>query len=51
MPHFTRNIGIDYSGAETAESSSEGIRLFMAKGSGRTSLSEPNQLDRRVSPD
>lgn len=31
-PRFTRYIGIDYSGAETAESSCKGIRVFMAEG-------------------
>jgi hypothetical protein len=34
VPHFTRYIGIDYSGAETADSSCKGIRVFMAEGSG-----------------
>src|ERR1035438_8359884 len=34
MPNFTRYIGIDYSGAETADSSCKGIRVFMAEGSG-----------------
>jgi len=31
-PQFTRYIGIDYSGAETADSSCKGIRVFMAEG-------------------
>jgi hypothetical protein len=34
MPLFTRYIGIDYSGAETADSSCKGLRVFMAGGSG-----------------
>ena len=34
MPQFTRYIGIDYSGAKTADSSCKGIRVFMAEGSG-----------------
>ena len=33
VAHFNRYIGIDYSGAETAESSCRGLRVFMAKGS------------------
>lgn len=35
MPYFTRYIGVDYSGAETADSSCKGIRVFMAEGSGK----------------
>ena len=34
MPHFVCYIGIDYSGAETAESSCKGLRVYMAEGSG-----------------
>ncbi|HZL53561.1 MAG TPA: hypothetical protein VFC37_21710, partial [Terracidiphilus sp.] len=34
MPHFERYIGIDYSGAETADSSRKGLRVYMAEGSG-----------------
>lgn len=45
VPHFTRYIGIDYSGAETAESSCKGIRVFMAEGSG-----EPTQIQPPPSP-
>jgi hypothetical protein len=42
-PRFDRYIGIDYSGAETAESSSEGIHVFMAEDShAPTSLSRPS---------
>lgn len=32
MPAFERYIGIDYSGAETAESSLKGLRIFLAEG-------------------
>jgi len=39
MPLFIRYIGIDYSGAETADSSCNGIRVYMAEGSG-----EPSQV-------
>ena len=34
MPAFTRYIGIDYSGAKTAESSLKGLRVFLADGDG-----------------
>jgi len=34
LPHFERYIGIDYSGAETADSSRKGLRVYMAEGSG-----------------
>ncbi|MDX2307722.1 MAG: hypothetical protein NW216_05760 [Hyphomicrobium sp.] len=34
MAQFTRYIGVDYSGAETAESSLKGLRVFMVTGSG-----------------
>ncbi len=30
MPKFARYIGIAYSGAETADSSCKGLRVFMA---------------------
>jgi hypothetical protein len=33
MPHFTRYIGVDYSGAETADSSCKGLRVYVAEGS------------------
>lgn len=39
MPHFNRYIGIDYSGAETADSSCKRLRAFVAEGSGA-----PNQV-------
>jgi len=38
-PAFHRYIGIDYSGAETADSSCKGLRVFMAEGS-----NEPTQI-------
>jgi hypothetical protein len=34
LPHVERYIGIDYSGAETPESSCKGLRLYAAEGSG-----------------
>jgi hypothetical protein len=34
MPQLIRYIGIDYSGAETPDSSRRGLRVFMAEGSG-----------------
>ena len=34
MPQFNRYIGIDYSGAGTADSSCKGLRVYMAEGSG-----------------
>ena len=34
MPQFARYIGIDYSGAETADSSCKGLRVYVAEGSG-----------------
>ncbi|WP_109486239.1 hypothetical protein [Occallatibacter savannae] len=45
MHQFTRYIGIDYSGAETADSSCKGIRVFMAEDSG-----EPIQIQPPPSP-
>jgi hypothetical protein len=35
LPTFDRYIGIDYSGAETADSSCRGLRVYVAEGSGR----------------
>jgi hypothetical protein len=32
MPHFNRYIGIDYSGAETPDSSCRGLRVYVAEG-------------------
>jgi hypothetical protein len=34
MPEFTLYIGIDYSGAETADSSCKGLRVYAADGAG-----------------
>jgi hypothetical protein len=34
MTRFSRYIGIDYSGAETADSSCKGLRVYSADGSG-----------------
>jgi hypothetical protein len=45
MPHFNRYIGIDYSGAETADSSCKGLRVYVAEGSG-----EPRQIQPSPSP-
>lgn len=39
MPFFSRHIGIDYSGAETAEASLKGIRVYAA-----TPSSEPEEV-------
>jgi hypothetical protein len=39
MPQFTRYIGIDYSGAETADSSCKGLRVYWAEGT-----NEPTQV-------
>lgn len=45
MHKFNLYLGIDYSGAETADSSCKGIRVFMAEGSG-----EPTQIQPPPSP-
>jgi hypothetical protein len=34
LPQFRRYIGIDYSGAETTDSSCRGLRVYAAEGSG-----------------
>lgn len=47
MSHFSRYIGIDYSGAETADSSCRGIRVFMAEGSGEPTQVQPPPSPRR----
>ena len=46
-PIFQRYIGIDYSGAETADSSCKGIRVFMAEGSGEPAQVQPPPSPRR----
>src|ERR1039458_5645134 len=45
MPQFQRYIGIDYSGAETSDSSCKGLRVYVAEGSG-----DPEQLQPPTSP-
>jgi len=47
MPHFNRYIGVDYSGAETADSSCKGIRVFMAEDSGEPAQIQPPPSPRR----
>lgn len=47
MSQFNRYIGIDYSGAETADSSCKGIRVFMAEGSGEPAQVQPPPSPRR----
>lgn len=44
---FNRYIGIDYSGAETADSSCKGIRVFMAEGSAEPMHVQPPPSPRR----
>ena len=34
MPQFQRYIGIDYSGAETPESTCKGLRAYVGEGTG-----------------
>ena len=34
LPQFNRYIGIDYSGAETPDSSCKGLRVYAAEGTG-----------------
>jgi hypothetical protein len=47
MPQFARYIGIDYSGAETADSSCKGIRVYMAEGSATPVQVQPPPSPRR----
>ena len=47
MARFDRYIGIDYSGAETADSSCKGIRVFVAEGSGEAIQIQPPPSPRR----
>ena len=47
MAQFDRYIGIDYSGAETADSSCKGVRVFMAGGSGAPTQVHPPPSPRR----
>ena len=46
-PRFVRYIGIDYSGAETADSSCKGIRVFIAEGSVEPAQVQPPSSPRR----
>src|ERR1019366_9659335 len=47
MPIFRRYIGIDYSGAETADSSCRGLRVYSAEGSGKPIQVQPPPSPRR----
>src|ERR1017187_2343001 len=47
MAQFTRYIGIDYSGVETADSSCKGLRVFMAEGSSTPEQVQPPPSPRR----
>src|ERR1019366_62603 len=47
MPHFERYIGIDYSGAETADSSCKGIRVYSAESSAAPEPVQPPPSPRR----
>jgi hypothetical protein len=47
MPQFNRYIGIDYSGAETVDSSCKGLRVYVAEGSGELMQVQPPPSPRR----
>ena len=47
MPHFNRYIGIDYSGAETPDSSCRGLRVYVAEDSGTPEQVQPPSSPRR----
>ena len=47
LVHFDRYIGIDYSGAETADSSCKGIRVFVVEGVGEPAQVQPPSSPRR----
>jgi hypothetical protein len=47
LPHFERYIGIDYSGAETADSSCKGLRVYVAETSGKPVQVQPPPSPRR----
>lgn len=47
MPQFNRYIGIDYSGAETPDSSCKGLRVYAAEGSGTPEQVQPPPTPRR----
>ena len=47
MPQFERYIGVDYSGAETLESSCKGLRVYFAEGSDTPEQVQPPPSPRR----
>ena len=47
MPYFDRYIGIDYSGAETPDSSCRGLRVYVAEDSGTPVQVQPLPRPRR----
>ena len=47
MPQFARYLGVDYSGAETADSSCKGLRVYVAEGSGDPEPIQPPASPRR----
>jgi hypothetical protein len=47
LPHFERYIGIDYSGAETPDSSCKGLRIYVAVGSGTPEPIQPRKCRQR----
>src|ERR1035437_9454697 len=47
MPQLIRYIGIDYSGAETPESSCKGLRVYVVEGSGTPEPTPPPPSPRR----
>jgi hypothetical protein len=49
-PRFNCYIGIDYSGAETADSRCKGLRVYAAKGSGTPEPVQPRKCRRRRFP-
>jgi hypothetical protein len=47
LPQFERYIGIDYSGAETPDSSCKGLRVYAAEGIGTPEQIQPPPSPRR----
>ena len=47
MAQFDRYIGIDYSGAETPDSSCKGLRVYAAEGSAKPEQVQPPLSPRR----
>jgi len=47
MPQFQRYIGIDYSGAETPDSSCKGLRVYVAEGTATPEQIQPPPSPRR----